>query len=270
MARSPKAQTDIPVPSAHDWRTTDADEINKRKLRAREQTFTITNTNKRHPIFSNFKVHSLTGMAYSVEIRDVARRQFACDCVDFRINGLGTCKHVEATLLHLESRNRRLFSDAFRNGSSRIDVFPDPVTDKLRVSERTGRLPRALRRWWATDGSPCEDSPEDVLPALEQLRANGLPELRLSQDIGPWLERRRREAERKQLRQEYERKVQSGEWPAHETKSPLFPYQREGMLHLAFTERALLADEMGLGKRFKPSLRARCCTGLGRRGVCWW
>jgi len=30
--------------------------------------------------------------------------------------------------------------------------------------------------------------------------------------------------------------------------SPLYPYQREGMLHLAFGERALLADEMGLGK----------------------
>jgi hypothetical protein len=64
----------------------------------------------------------------------------------------------------------------------------------------------------------------------------------------PWLEARRRAAERKELRREYELKVQSGEWPAHETKVPLFPYQREGMLHLAFTERALLADEMGLGK----------------------
>ena len=28
----------------------------------------------------------------------------------------------------------------------------------------------------------------------------------------------------------------------------LYPYQQEGMLHLAFTGRALLADEMGLGK----------------------
>src|SRR2546430_13676810 len=45
-----------------------------------------------------------------------------------------------------------------------------------------------------------------------------------------WLENRRRAAERKQLRHEYELKVQSGEWPANETKVPLFPYQREGML----------------------------------------
>ena len=31
-------------------------------------------------------------------------------------------------------------------------------------------------------------------------------------------------------------------------KQPLLPYQVEGVLHLAFRERALLADDMGLGK----------------------
>ncbi|MGH8472905.1 MAG: DEAD/DEAH box helicase, partial [Gammaproteobacteria bacterium] len=31
-------------------------------------------------------------------------------------------------------------------------------------------------------------------------------------------------------------------------RAPLYPYQQEGMLHLAFSGRALLADEMGLGK----------------------
>jgi hypothetical protein len=57
--------------------------------------------------------------------------------------------------------------------------------------------------------------------------------------------------------------VQSGEWPAHETKVPLFPYQREGMLHLAFTERALLADEMGLGKTIQA---IAACALLHRLG----
>src|SRR2546430_6010882 len=78
-----------------------------------------------------------------------------------------------------------------------------------------------------------------------------------------WLETRRRAAERKQLRREYELKVQSGEWPPHETKVPLFPYQREGMLHLAFTERAMLADEMGLGKTIQA---ISACALLHRLG----
>lgn len=103
---------DIKVPPSHDWRTTDTDEINKRRLRAREESFAIANLEPQHAIFSNFRVQSGSGLSYSVEIRDVDARQFACDCVGFRINGLGTCKHVEAVLLHLESRFRRLFAAA--------------------------------------------------------------------------------------------------------------------------------------------------------------
>lgn len=93
-----QAPSEAKVPSPHNWRTTDEDEINRRRLRARSESFSIANLDPRHPIFSNFKVQSGSGQSYSVEIRDVGQRQFACDCVDFRINGLGTCKHVEAVL----------------------------------------------------------------------------------------------------------------------------------------------------------------------------
>ena len=51
-----------------------------------------------------------------------------------------------------------------------------------------------------------------------------------------------RSEDRIRLRRAYEQNVRSGLYPAQETKLPLLPYQREGMLHLAFTERALLAD----------------------------
>src|SRR6185503_16656337 len=79
-----------------------------------------------------------------------------------------------------------------------------------------------------------------------------------------WLEARRRAEERRILRREYEAKVQSGEWPAHETLMPLYPYQREGMLHLAFTERALLADEMGLGKTVQAIAACALLHRLGK------
>ena len=100
------------MPSPHNWRTTDQDEINRRRVRAQTEEFRISNADPRHPIFSNFRVNSGSGLTYSVEIRDIRQRQFACECVDFRINGLGTCKHVEAVLLHLEARFKRLFRTA--------------------------------------------------------------------------------------------------------------------------------------------------------------
>src|SRR5712671_1610256 len=109
----------IEVPSIHNWRTTDEDEINRRRLRAQTEEFRITNANPRHPVFSNFKVNSGSGLTYAVEIRDVRQRSFACDCVDFRINGLGTCKHVEAVLLHLEGRFKKLFHAAARDSTTR-------------------------------------------------------------------------------------------------------------------------------------------------------
>jgi len=264
MTATAKTQSEIPIPSAHDWRTTDLDEINKRRLRARQEAFGISNLDPQHPVFSNFRVQSKSGLTYSVEIRDVRQRQFACDCVDFRINGLGTCKHVEAVLLHLQARFRRLFEAAHKSGSTRIEVVVDPAADTLCVLNGSGRLPKVLHKWFDAEGRLANGSPEAALTALEQLRTTDFPQIRLSQEIVPWIENRRRAAERKQLRHEYELKVQGGEWPAHETTVPLFPYQREGMLHLAFTERALLADEMGLGKTIQAIAACALLQRLGQ------
>lgn len=258
------AEPEISLPPAHDWRTTDEDEINRRRLRAREGSFVIRNSDARFPVFSNFSVGSGSGLTYAVEIRDVAGRQFACTCQDFRKNGLGTCKHVEAVLLHLEARFKRLFTQAAQDGSPRVDLVPDDAADTLRVERGLERLPKAIRGWFAEDGRLTGAPVGDALAALEKLHAADLPELRLSQEISPWLEERQRRAERKDLRRGYELKVQSGEWPAHETRVPLFPYQREGMLHLAFTERALLADEMGLGKTIQAIAACALLRRLGR------
>lgn len=264
MATIGKRTSGITAPSPHNWRTTDEDEINRRRLRARDESFTIANLDPRHPVFSNFRVKSHSGLTYSIEIRDVLGRQFACDCVDFRINGLGTCKHVEAVLLHLEGRFKRLFKTAAQKGSNRVDLLPDPARGTLRLSNGNGSLPISVREWFDESGWLKNGSPEDAVAAFERLRKADLPGLRVSQEVAPWLEARQRAEERKQLRREYELRVQSGVWPAQETKVPLFPYQREGMLHLAFAERALLADEMGLGKTIQAIAACALLYRLGQ------
>jgi SNF2 family DNA or RNA helicase len=258
-----KATAQPKLPSTHDWRTTDTDEINKRRQRAREESFVITNATPEHPVFSNFRVKSASGLTYSVEARDWRDGQVACDCVDFRINGLGFCKHVEAVRLHLQARHRNLLKAATASGSTRIEVVLDQAEDTLRLLKGGEKLPRAITQWFDGEDRLMDASPEAAVEALKKLQAADFPHIRLSQEIAPWLENRRRAEERKQLRREYELKVQSGEWPAQETTVPLFPYQREGMLHLAFTERALLADEMGLGKTIQA---IAACALLHRLG----
>ncbi len=147
------------VPSQHNWRTTDADEINRRRERAQTESFKITNATPAHPIFSNFLVKSGSGLTYSVEVRDLRQRQFSCQCVDFRINGLGTCKHIEAVMLYLQARYSRLFQAAARNSSSRIEVLPDLLHNTLRVVNGHGPMPAALREWFNGDGLLIESAP---------------------------------------------------------------------------------------------------------------
>ncbi|HXV82641.1 MAG TPA: DEAD/DEAH box helicase, partial [Candidatus Binatia bacterium] len=251
----------ITLPHPHDWRTTDVDEVNKRRWRAQTETPHVVRLDRRHPIFSNFRFGSNSGMSYDVEIRSLARRLFSCNCVDFRINGLGTCKHVEATLLYLEARYPRLFHQAQKTESSFIDIVPDPVGQTLRIERMDNGVPRSLQEYLASDGRIQSD---DLEQALQQLRQTGIQNLRISQEVRPWLNARQEMEERKALLREYERKVQAGEWPAQETLVPLYPYQREGMLHLAFQERALLADEMGLGKTIQAIAACALLHRLGK------
>ncbi len=198
-----KTPPQLQVPALHNWRTTDDDEVNRRRIRARTDEFRILNDTPQHPVFSNFRVSSASGMTYGVEIRDVASRQFACECVDFCINGLGTCKHVEAVLLHLQARFRKLFETAARSGSTRLDVVPDLESGSVKLTGIRGMLPRALRPWFEADGSHRNGAHNETVAGLERLKSSGMPELRLSQELGPWLENARRVIERKQLTVDY-------------------------------------------------------------------
>jgi superfamily II DNA or RNA helicase len=231
-------------------------------LRAREERYRITNVDPAHPIFSNFEIESPSGMNYRAEIRDVASRQFSCTCTDFRINGLGTCKHIEAILLQLARRHRAQFKGAQRGSSSRADIVPDLAAGRLRVSRNAANLPPSLRRKFDGDGLQLDAlDPADL---VAEIRASRSQLLRISQDVEPWLEARSREHDRILSRREYEAGVANGRHPEHITRSPLFPYQREGMLHLAFNERALLADEMGLGKTIQAIAASALLHHLGK------
>ncbi len=255
-----KKTTAIPLPPAADWRTTDQDEILRRTQRARDEKHSISNLHPEHPVFSTFAVKSPSGMTYQVEIRDLKDRSFSCSCPDFRTAGLGTCKHVEATLIWLKRRFKGEVRTAEITGSPFIDIVPAGSTLKI---ERNGSMaPPAIRMLFDTDGHLS--AAEDLEQAFETIRRSRSAKLRISQDVEPFLENLRRISERRMLRREYETGVVSGRHPEHVTLHPLYPYQREGMLHLAFAERALLADEMGLGKTIQAVAACALLHHLGK------
>ncbi len=106
---------------------------------------------------------------------------------------------------------------------------------------------------------------EAVIDALEKAPSEIREHLRLSRHFAPWLQRQRRARSLREDRAAFLDEIERGEESFDRLRHPLLPYQREGMLHLAFGERALLADEMGLGKTIQAI--AACELLAHRKGV---
>jgi hypothetical protein len=243
---------------AESWRTSDDEEVRRRVRRAREERPKIVNTTPEWGLFSDYEVHSRSGETYRVGLRSLAPLEASCTCVDFRINGLGTCKHVEAVLAEEQAADPRRWMLSVAGNTPRIEVVPAP--QGWRIGHGQERLPPQLRKLFDPQGHPPRGLEDKTLQRLQNAH---LPSLRIAPEIGEQAALRHRAEERLRLRREYETRVCSGEWPAQETRLPLLPYQREGMLFLAFQERALLADEMGLGKTAQA---IAACSLLHRLG----
>jgi superfamily II DNA or RNA helicase len=239
-------------PDAAGWRTTDEEEIERRRLRAAEEPIEIEALEPAEPRFGTFRAGAAGGRSYLVEIRSLERFDNSCDCPDYQVNGLGFCKHVAAVLAAV-GRSKR---PGARRGNARIEVFLRRWEDgpRVRVQWPAGGAEggRALVEPFFDAGGELVGDPLAALPALarrlEQAPPRRRRQVRLSRHLQPWIEERRRRAARPAARERFLAEVAAGRRSLDPVKRPLYPYQREGMLHLAFTERALLADEMGLGK----------------------
>ncbi len=53
-------------------------------------------------IWGDYSVANKQGACYRTAFRGVLSEKNYCSCLDFRTNGLGTCKHLEAVLLYLQ------------------------------------------------------------------------------------------------------------------------------------------------------------------------
>jgi hypothetical protein len=256
-ARSAKRVTERSTPFLG-WATSDEDEIERRRQRAVRESMEVRSLEREHPFFGTWSVRSQGEREYAVEIRSAAERLNTCTCTDHRVNGLGTCKHVEAVLARLAARSARGLERASREGSRRVEIFLDRSADPPAVRlawPAAGRgspgLASLLSRFFAHDGTLLADPAAAVPALLRRLGAAPRPlqqRLRVSREVLPWAQEQGRRAAREAARASFLADVEDGKRSLEVVRHPLFPYQQEGTLHLAFTERALLGDEMGLGK----------------------
>jgi superfamily II DNA or RNA helicase len=265
-------------PAAEGWRTSDADEIALRRWRGSTEITAIEALDGEHPIFGTFRTRSETGGSYEVEIRALEAFSNSCGCIDYRVNGLGTCKHIEGVLAALRRRGAKAFRAAAAAGSARVEVFLDrrdgprpalawPAADGKDVANDVAAVRAWLRPWLGPDGTlgADPDAIAALIAASSAAPAKVRRGLRVSRHFESWLERLRRARSRAEARSAFLAEIEAGTASFDLVRHPLLSYQRDGMLHLAFGERALLADEMGLGKTVQAI--AACELLARRRGI---
>jgi len=228
------------------WYTTDESEIDIRKKRALKEAPDIINLSKKNNVFSTYKVQGKSA-SYIVELRSLTQNINSCSCPDIEVNRLGTCKHIEAVkLLHVNSKAK----------NTKIEIFLDTRIDKICIlfpkgSRKRSYLRDILEQFFSQDTTLLSEptiamaSLNRTIDSLEPIYKN---RVRVSSLIEKYLQEKMFELEKSSNKNTFFQDYKHGKKSFEFLKHSLYEYQKEGVLHLAFSERALLADDMGLGK----------------------
>lgn len=226
------------------WNTTDEDEISVRQKRASKEQFGIKNLERRGKVFSSYKLQSKKTV-YHIELRSLQDNINSCSCPDIAVNKLGTCKHIEAIKLQFKNKKYK---------SKYIEIFLDTRVDTIKIlypNKKSTPLKEQLDQYFSANGELLYDpliafkSLQRKIKLLDELDQK---KIRISSFIEPWLQEKRFEKEKIENKKNFLNDYREGKRSFDFLKYPLYDYQKEGVLHLAFNERALLADDMGLGK----------------------
>ncbi len=202
-----------------------------------------------HPVFCDYIVRNPeTKRSYKVAIRDKAAGLNYCDCLDFKTNRLGTCKHIEFVMRAIERKrgNKKLLSLGYTPPYSSVFLeYGAERRVRLRIgTERSADFARAARDFF--DEALCL-RPEAYASFDDFLRRAA----RIGEDFRCYddaleLVIERRESERR--REMLDKRYATPDSLEGVLKTSLYPYQRKGILFAARAGRCLIADEMGLGK----------------------
>jgi len=220
-----------------------------RKQFAADQKFSVTNIGD-HPVFSDFEVFNPeTERTYKVSVRDNQNSYNYCSCPDFKITGLGTCKHLEYVLAELKKRkkNEKHFQSTHDPGYSSLSIY---YGNERRIRLRKTRhasFSGLEEEIFDSDGFLLKGKTKQLESFIET--AKGVePTFRVYPDVLEYIEEDKKTAKRKALVHEIFREGTQSQIFSNLVKASLYPYQREGVIKIVEAGRLLLADEMGLGK----------------------
>jgi SNF2 family DNA or RNA helicase len=222
-----------------------------RKQFGQENEFQISNIGS-HPFFSDFHVlNQLTKNTYKVSIRSADDSQNFCECLDFKTNRLGTCKHISAVFKHLDPKrgSKKAFKEGYTPPYSSVYLdYQNGRQVKFRIgTENTEKFEEITEKFFDKNLilKPAAFAVFELL--LEECH-HAHEDFRCYPDALDFVIEKR---------DKYRREIDFlREMPDEEEdksldnllKVKMFPYQRKGVWFAAKAGRSLIADEMGLGK----------------------
>jgi superfamily II DNA or RNA helicase len=230
------------------------EQIERRRKRGMEELTKIVNRG-RHPVYSTFEVDSISERAYTVQIRSLTERLNSCTCPDYCTNTIGTCKHIEGVLANLEKEFVEQWDTFVAQAPPITQMYVHhaertTVRVTLPLPERK-HLHELLARYFDAQGvmqGKVTQSVPVLLGELNRLPARERNRVHVDQAVHDHLKNQQDIEAVEQQKHWFLDQVAQGNRSLSVISTPLYGYQEEGVLHLAFGRRALLADDMGLGK----------------------
>jgi len=230
------------------------EQIERRRKRGLEELAKIVNRGQ-HPVYSTFEVTSTSERVYTVQVRSLTERLNTCTCPDYRTSTIGTCKHIEGVLANLEKEFAERWQEFIAQAPPITQLYVHhaerttvrvtlPFPDNKRLSEIVARYfdAEGVLQGRVTQSLPALFSEVGRLPAHERNQVH------VDQAVHDHLKNQQDIEAVEQQKRWFLDQVKEGNRSLNVLSTPLYGYQEEGLLHLAFGRRVLLADDMGLGK----------------------
>lgn len=218
-----------------------------------------------HPVFSDFDVYNPeTKLTYKVALRSKDNSANFCECGDFKTNGLGTCKHIEAVFLHIDTvlNKNHLLNDGYNPAytSVYLDYRGDRKVKIRAGSENTEEFQSLAGKYFDSNKILLENAYEVFNEII--IRGKAINEsFRCYPDALSFIIEKREDLKRgKLVREKYRLQINNGIFETL-VNAKLYPYQKEGICFAAEKGRCIIADDMGLGK----TLQAIAATELLRK-----
>jgi len=231
--------------------TTEEWQIALRKQFALKQEFDVINT-KDEKVFSDFLVYNpKSKKEYKVAIRSYEFGLNFCSCPDFKINGLGTCKHIEFVLHQLKENdnNNEEWEKGYNPAHSSISLkYGIERKVFLRIGKNYKTVFESIAKNYFDKNYYLKEKEfanfEQFLEEAKSLDENFI----VYKDAQEFIINKRDKQTRIKIIDKFFPQGKESVAFKRFVNGDLYPYQKEGVLFAAKAGRVLIADDMGLGK----------------------